>query len=339
MTLTTFESIRRLTVDMPDADPVARRAAQERDGRLTKPPGALGRLERVACWMAAWQGRHPPRAERLSCLVFAGNHGVTDRGVSAFPASVTAQMVANFEAGGAAITQLARQLGAALTVVPLELARPTGDFCAGAAMSEAETCRAFHAGLDAAPDADLACIGEMGIGNTTSAAALAAALAGGAGSGWAGPGTGLDAAGLARKAEVIERGLARHRERLNDPLEALACLGGREIAAMAGAILGCRLKRVPVILDGYVCCAAAAVLRRLDARALDHCLAGHRSAEPAAGRLLEWLGKEPLLDLGMRLGEGSGAAAAALLVRAAVELHGGMATFGEAGVDGKPDGP
>jgi len=208
-------------------------------------------------------------------------------------------------------------------------------------MTEAETCAAFAAGMAAVRPADLCCIGEMGIGNTTAAAALGAALFGGTGADWAGPGTGLDLEGIHRKAEVIDRALALHRNRLADPLEVLACLGGREIAAMAGAILACRLKRVPVLLDGYVNNAAAAVLQRLDREALAHCRAAHRSAEPAAGRLLGKIDMdralEPLLDLGMRLGEASGAAVGALLVKAAVATHTGMATFAEAGVADKGD--
>jgi len=341
MTVASFAEIRALAADLPHADAAAIAAAAARDGQLTKPPGSLGRLEDLALWLAAWQGRNPPSAEAISFLVFAGNHGVTARGISAFPAEVTVQMVANFQAGGAAINQLARLAGATLAVVPLELDRPTADFCAGPAMTEAETCAAFAAGMAAVAPADLACIGEMGIGNTTVAAALGAALFGGTGRDWAGPGTGLDPEGVARKAEVIDRGLALHRDRLDDPLQALACLGGREIAAMAGAILACRLARVPVLLDGFVNCAAAAVLHRLRPGALDHCRAAHRSAEPAAGRLLGHLdldrSLEPLLDLGMRLGEASGAAVAALLVKAAVATHAGMATFAEAGVAGKED--
>ncbi|MBT6202722.1 MAG: nicotinate-nucleotide--dimethylbenzimidazole phosphoribosyltransferase [Alphaproteobacteria bacterium] len=339
MTPSSFDDIRRLVADMPGADAAAIEAAQARDGQLTKPPGSLGKLEQIALWLAGWQASASPRAERIEIMIFAGNHGVTAQGISAFPPEVTFQMVANFEHGGAAINQLAALLGAELTVVPLELDRPTRDFCAGPAMTEAETCAAFAIGFETVKEADLACIGEMGIGNTTVAAALSAALFGGTGGDWAGPGTGLDPEGVNRKAEVIDRALALHGDRLGDPLEALACLGGREIAAMAGALLACRHKHVPVILDGYVNCAAAAVLKRLDADALDHCIAGHRSAEPAAGRLLGHLDAdrqhEPLLDLEMRLGEGSGAATAALLVKAAVATHNGMATFAEAGVAGK----
>ena len=252
--------------------------------------------------------------------------------MSAYPATVTAQMVANFAAGGAAINQLCRTAGAELSVVPLDLDRPTADFCAAAAMSEAECLDALNRGIAALGDLDLLAVGEMGIANTTSAAALCAALHGGEAASWAGPGTGLDADGVARKAATIEQALGRHRHALGDPLEVLRRLGGREIAALAGAILAARLRRIPVLLDGFVATAAAAVLQAITADALDHCQAAHRSAEPAHGRLLEKLGLRPLLDLDMRLGEASGAALAILLCRAALACHTGMATFADAGV-------
>jgi nicotinate-nucleotide--dimethylbenzimidazole phosphoribosyltransferase len=257
--------------------------------------------------------------------------------VSAYPAAVTAEMVANFAAGGAAINQLCRVASAALTVVPLDLDRPTVDFCVGPAMSEVECVEALQRGSAAlAPDLDLVAVGEMGIGNTTSAAALCAALYGGEGASWAGPGTGLDAEGVARKAAVIDRALDRHRAALADPLQMLRRLGGREIAAMVGAILAARERRIPVLLDGMVAGAAAAVVQALAPDALDHCQAAHRSAEPAHGRLLERLALRPLLDLDMRLGEASAAALAILLCRAALACHTGMATFTEAGISERP---
>jgi nicotinate-nucleotide--dimethylbenzimidazole phosphoribosyltransferase len=328
-----------MQLEAPDAAAAA--AAHARQMCLTKPPGSLGRLEALAIWLAAWQGREPPSLERVGALVFAGNHGVAARGVSAYPATVTAQMVANFAAGGAAINQLCRVASAALSVVPLDLDRPTADFCVGPAMSEAECVEALQRGAAAlAPDLDLVAVGEMGIGNTTSAAALCAALHGGAAASWAGPGTGLDAEGVARKAAVIERALDHHRTALSDPLEVLRRLGGREIAAMAGAILAARERRIPVLLDGMVAGAAAAVLQALAPDALDHCQAAHRSAELAHGRLLDKLGLRPLLDLDMRLGEASGAALAILLCRAALACHTGMATFADAGVsDHLPTAP
>ena len=332
-----FSTIRRRLADLPPADAAAAAAARAREARLTKPPGALGRLEEIAVWAAAWQGRHPPAAGRVRVLVFAGNHGVATRGVSAYPAEVTAQMVANFAAGGAAINRLCEAAGAELEVVPLALDSPTADFTAAPAMSEEACGRAFAAGFDGvAGDTDLLCLGEMGIGNSTAAAALCLALFGGAAADWVGAGTGVDAAGLGRKQAAVAAAAACHRGRLGDPLEALRRVGGRELAAIAGAVLGARLRRVPVVLDGFICCAAAAVLQRANPRALDHCLAGHRSAEAAHGRLLAALGLEPLLDLGLRLGEGSGAALAGSIVKAALAAHAGMATFAEAGVSDRP---
>lgn len=318
---------------MPAADVAAVEAARARDAVLTKPPRALGRLEELAAWYAGWRGDPRPRIERPQVVVFAGNHGVAGRGVSAFPAEVTAQMVANFRAGGAAINQLAALAGARMDVVALDLDRPTTDFTQGAAMTEDETVAALASGWGAVDaGADLLVVGEMGIGNTTSAAALAAALYGGAGADWAGRGTGVDAAGLARKAEIVDLALAHHAEALRDPLRALAAVGGRELAAMAGAIARARRLRLPVILDGFICTAAAAVLERAAPGALDHAVAGHRGAEGAHGRLLDLLGKPPLLDLGLRLGEGSGAALAIGILKGAVACHSGMATFAEAGV-------
>jgi nicotinate-nucleotide--dimethylbenzimidazole phosphoribosyltransferase len=318
---------------MPAPDAAASDAARARDAVLTKPAGALGRLEEISIWIAGWQGKARPAVTNPLILVFAGNHGVTAQGVSAFPAAVTAQMVANFRAGGAAINQLATCVGARMEVHALDLDRPTADFTAAPAMTEAEAVAALAVGWAAVdPGADLLVTGEMGIGNTTSAAALAAALFGGTGADWAGRGTGVDDGGLARKAGAVDMGLARHPAARSDPLAALRCLGGRELAAMAGAIARARRERIPVILDGFICCAAAAVLERAVPGALDHALAGHVGAETAHRRLLGHLGKAPLLDLGLRLGEGSGAALAIGVVRAAVACHSGMASFAEAGV-------
>jgi nicotinate-nucleotide--dimethylbenzimidazole phosphoribosyltransferase len=318
---------------LPPADAVALDAARARDRVLTKPPGALGRLEGLAQWYCGWRGDARARLERPQVVVFAGNHGVAARGVSAFPAAVTAQMVANFRAGGAAINQVAATLGARLDVVALDLDQPTADFTEGPAMDEAAFAAALSAGWEAVdPAADLLIPGEMGIANTTAAAAIAAALFGGKGADWAGRGTGVDAAGLDRKAAVIDAGLACHAGLRGDGLGVLRCLGGREIAAMAGAIAAARVRRIPVMIDGYIATAAAACLAKAVPGALEHCAAGHRSAEAGHGRLLAALGFEPLLDLGMRLGEGSGAGVAALVLKAALACHSGMATFAEAGV-------
>jgi len=318
---------------LPGPDDAALAAAAARNGQLTKPPAALGRLEPLAIWYAGWRGDGRPVLATPQVIVFAGNHGVAARGVSAFPPEVTVQMVANFEAGGAAINQLAKVFGARMDVHALELDRPTADFTAAPAMSEADCATALAVGWDAVdPDADLLVVGEMGIGNTTSAAAIGAALLGGAPADWVGRGTGVDDAGMALKAQVVAEGLARHGDRLGDPLAVLACLGGRELAAMAGAILRARVLRIPVILDGFICTAAAMVLEKSTPGALDHCVAGHVSAEGAHGRMLKALGKEPLLSLDLRLGEGSGAALAIGVLKGAIACHSGMASFAEAGV-------
>ena len=331
MPFQSLADVRALLASLPAPGSDALAAAEARNGQLTKPPGALGRLEKLAIWMAGWQGVDKPRAAKPQIVIFAGNHGVTAKGVSAFPAEVTVQMVANFAHGGAAINQLARTFGARLDVLALDLETPTADFTEAPAMTEAEVVAAMRKGFEAVdPQADLLVVGEMGIGNTTSAAAIATALFGG--TGWAGRGTGVDDAGLQRKEAAVATGVERHAALLADPLQVLRCLGGREIAAMAGAFLAARMARVPVILDGFIACAAAAVLEKAMPGALDHCVAGHQSAEGAHARLLEKLGKEPLLALGLRLGEGSGAALAIGVVQGAVACHSGMATFAEAGV-------
>lgn len=335
-TPTNLDGIRALLNELPPADEAAMRAADEREPQLTKPPGALGRLERIARWAAAWQGRHPAAAGNISVRIFAGNHGVTAQGVSAFPVEVTHQMVGNFAAGGAAINQLCRSVGSHLDVIALDLDRPTADFSQGPAMTGEETVAAFAAGMAALdPAADLLCVGEMGIGNTTTAAAIAMALFGGDAAVWTGPGTGVSGDRLDHKASVVAKSVARHTQDGPDGIDVLARLGGRELAAMAGAVTAARLHRVPVVLDGYVTTAAAAVLHAVRPGALEHCIAGHVSKEPGHRRLLEALGMEPLLDLDMRLGEGSGAVLAAGLVKAAIECHAGMATFAEAGVSDK----
>jgi len=325
-----------LAGELPAPDLGARDRAAAHQAQLTKPPGSLGRLEEICTWLAAWQARPEPRLAAPAVLVFAGNHGMAVHGVSAFPAAVTAAMVENFRAGGAAVNQLAGLAGARFAVHPLCLETPTEDFTRAPAMTDSECVAAFAAGWQAVAPADLLCLGEMGIANTTAAAALCAGLFGGDGVEWVGPGTGVDAAGLVRKAQVVDLALARHRAAAKGkPLELLRRLGGREIAAMAGAMTAARMQRIPVLLDGFVCCAAAAVLHAQRGGILDHCLAGHVSAEPGHRRLLERIGAQPLLDLQMRLGEASGAVLAVLLVRAALACHDGMATFADAGVPGR----
>lgn len=340
MTATTsampFDDIRNLLRRLPPPGTEAAAEVAKRDAVLTKPPGALGRLEDLASWVATWQANYPPRVSRPVVAVFAGNHGVVAQGVSPYPAEVTQQMVANFQGGGAAVNQICKTYDLGLKVFELALEKPTRDITRDAAMDEDECAATMAYGMEAiAGGCDLLGVGEMGIGNTTIAAAISHALFGGRAEDWVGPGTGLDAAGVRRKADVVARAVALHRDHLGDPLEVLRRLGGRELAAMAGAILAARMERIPVLIDGYVATAAAAILHVAMPGALDHCVAAHCSAEPAHRALLARLGKHPLLDLGMRLGEASGAALAAGIVKAAVALHNDMATFESAGVSNK----
>jgi nicotinate-nucleotide--dimethylbenzimidazole phosphoribosyltransferase len=328
--------IRTLLKNLPAPDEAAAAAAAAREKALTKPEGSLGLLEGLCEWFVSWQGRNPPRLERPRVAVFAGNHGVTRHGISAYPPEVTAQMVANFQAGGAAVNQLCQLYDAELRIYEMALDHPTADFTEAAALSEEECASAMAYGMMAVEDGiDAVCLGEMGIGNTTSAAALCCALFGGEARDWTGPGTGVADSALTRKVEAVAAGLDCHREHLDDPFEVLRRLGGHELAAITGAVIAARIGRVPVILDGYAATAAAAVLHKIDSTALDHCIVGHLSAEPAHGRLLECLGKAPLLDLNMRLGEASGAVMALGVLRGAIACHTGMAKFEEAQVSEK----
>ncbi len=331
-----FDSIRSLLANMPAPDTAAIEAVRIRDRMLTKPAGSLGRIEDLAEWLAGWQGRASPAVTRPLMAVFAGNHGVTARGVSAFPASVTRQMVENFAAGGAAINQMCAAYDVGLKVFDLALDHPTADFTEAPALEERDCVATMAYGMESlSGGVDLLCIGEMGIGNTTVASAIYYALYGGEAADWVGRGTGVDDEGLARKQAALDAAIPLHRDHLDDPLEVLRRLGGREIAAMAGAILAGRMQKVPVIVDGFVATSAAAILHAADPSALDHCLMAHVSAESAHGAVLERLGKKPLLDLGMRLGEGTGAVLAAGIVKAAALTHTGMATFDQAGVSEK----
>jgi nicotinate-nucleotide--dimethylbenzimidazole phosphoribosyltransferase len=333
MPFKSLDELRAACLDLPVGDEKAAASARSRQDTLTKPQGSLGKLEDIASWMARWQGRTIPKLDRVKVFVFAGNHGVTAQGVSAFPPEVTVQMVANFAGGGAAINQLARIAGAELSVIPLDLDHPTGDFTQNPAMETDAFLAAVSVGYDAVTkDLDLVCFGEMGIGNTTPAAAISAALFGGGAQQWTGRGTGVDDAGLNRKITAIEAGLKRHASVLPDPLAVAAALGGRELAAIFGATLAARHHGIPVLLDGFVCSAAVAPLARLHPTGLAHTLAAHVSAEAGHRRLLETLDLPPLLDLGMRLGEGSGACLVVNIVRSALECHARMASFAEAGV-------
>ena len=335
-TIQNLDDAKKALEDIPEGNAAAARAAAEREPRLTKPEGSLGRLESLNQWLCEWQGRHPPSLGNPRALVFAGNHGVAGQGVSAFPPDVTREMVANFEAGGAAINQLCQAFGVGFQVHPLALDRPTADFTEAPAMTGEECADAIVFGMGAVTDGtDVLCLGEMGIGNTTAAAALSLALFGGDAKDWTGAGTGVTGKALAKKTKIVEAAVVFHKDAVSDPFQALSCLGGRELAAIAGAVLAARFRGVPVLLDGYVAPAAAAVLEAARPGALDHCRAGHVSAEPGHRRLLEKLDKAPVLDLGMRLGEGTGAVLAVQVLRGAVACHTGMATFSQAGVSGK----
>lgn len=333
-----FADIVELLTLMPEGDERAVAAVRARDAQLTKPPGSLGQLEGLVEFLARWQEKGEPTLDNPMVAIFAGNHGVTARGVSAFPAEVTAQMVANFQNGGAAISQICALHELNLRVFELALDVPTGDITSEPALSDRDCAATIAYGMEAiAGGPDLLCVGEMGIGNTTVAAAIYAALFGGTGAEWVGAGTGVDDAGLKRKADAVDAALARHKDDLDHPLKVLARVGGREIAAMTGAILAARHHRIPVIVDGFVATSAAAVAWAANPAALDHCIFGHTSAESGHARALAAMGKPALLDLGMRLGEGSGAALAAVLAKTALHLHRNMATFAEAAVAGKTD--
>jgi nicotinate-nucleotide--dimethylbenzimidazole phosphoribosyltransferase len=331
-----FDDIRSIVASFPPADHAAAAAAEVRNGDLLKPPGALGRLEEIAIWLAAWQGRAMPTIQRPMVAIFGSDHGVTRHSVSPYPMEVTRQMLDTFAAGGAAINQICATHDLGLKVFDLAIGKPTGDITVEAAMSEEETVATIAFGMEAiAGGADIIAVGEMGIGNTTIAAAIYTALYGGKASQWVGRGTAADAPMIARKAEIIERALQTHAGHLADPLEVLRRLGGREIAAIAGAILAARMQNIPVVLDGFVTTAAAAILKAMAPHALDHCIAGHVSAEQAHQAALERLEMKPLLSLDMRLGEGSGAAMALGVIKAALACYRDMATFSQAGVSNK----
>lgn len=332
----TFNEIRDILAGIPGPDRAAAAKAGLREKELTKPEGALGQLENLSAWYAAWRGNYPLKIDRPRVAVFAANHGVAAQGVSAYPQDVTKQMVANFQSGGAAVNQLCQVADAELRVYEMALEHPTADFTQEPAMSEAACAQAMAYGMMAVEDGiDVLCVGEMGIGNTTSAAAICCALFGGDAADWVGPGTGVPESGVSKKAEVVARAMALHSGAMTDPFDVLRCVGGLELAAITGAVLAARIARTPVILDGFACTAAAAVLYKMDHHALDHCIVGHCSAEPGHTKLLAAIEKPPMLNLGMRLGEASGATTALLLLRAAVACHTGMATFADASVSEK----
>jgi len=348
-------NINWLTGDIKSFDEKTIRAARARQAQLTKPPGALGELESLAIFLAGAQARELPRVDKVWISIFAGDHGVVETGVSAFPQSVTAEMIKNFSRGGAAISVLARALGAQLDVIDmgtvaglqdvpgvmhLNLGPGTANFVHTEAMSEAQCTLALDAGRAAveracAENTDLFIGGEMGIGNSTAAAALGCALLGEAPVRMTGAGTGLDAAGISRKAQVIARAVALHGPHVRNPIDALCRLGGFEIAALTGAYLACAQRGIPALVDGFIATAAALVAERIHPGSSCWFLYAHESAEPGHAGLLAALEAKPLLSLNMRLGEGSGAAVAVPLLRLACTLHNDMATFAEAAVPGK----
>ncbi|NQY82701.1 MAG: nicotinate-nucleotide--dimethylbenzimidazole phosphoribosyltransferase [Alphaproteobacteria bacterium] len=335
MPVANFEEIRAIVASMPMVDKAAQNRYWARDQILTKPRGALGRIEQIGAWYVGWKAQYPAQFMHPRVSVYAGNHGVAAQGVSAYPPEVTAQMVLNFQSGGAAVNQLAFLQDADLKVHEMALEHATQDFTQKPAMSEQECAEAMVYGMmDAAEGVDILCLGEMGIANSTSAAALCCALYGGAAKDWVGGGTGVSGAALLKKISVVEAAMVQHRAVINrgDGFEILRTFGGLELAGIVGAIIAARVGRIPVLLDGYACTAAAAVLTRPCPDALDHCLVGHLSKEPGHTRLLKQLHKEPLLDFGMGLGEASGAALALGIIKAAVATHNGMASFEEAAV-------
>ena len=303
---------------------------------LTKPKGSLGNLEKYSIWMAGWQKKIKPTMDNFKCIVFAGNHGVAKKDVSAYPADVTTQMVTNFKNGGAAINQLCNLANVMLSIVPVELEKPTKDFSEGKAMDEKETISAMQLGFNSVPEnCDLLILGEMGISNTTAATAISCSLFNGSIKKWTGRGTGVSARQLKNKISVIEKGLKIHGSNFDNVYEILASFGGREMAAIAGSIIAARVFGIPVLLDGYISTVSAATLTLFKKDILDHCLVSHLSSEPGHKGILSHLKKEPILDLNMRLGEGSGGVLAALIIRAALITHNNMSTFSQAGVSKK----
>ncbi len=316
----------------PIAHPELEHEIRARLDSLTKPPGSLGRLESLALQAGLIQRTAMPSIGRKAMAIFCADHGVVEEGVSPYPSEVTRQMVANFRAGGAAITVLCRHFGIEPVIVDMGVGQPTKNFAREPAMTRTQAEDAMARGMALASSADIVGAGEMGIGNSTSAAALLSAFSGLDPQETAGRGTGLDGHGVARKIEVIRRTLALHKPDPADPVGILAALGGFEIAAIAGLILGAAQNRSLVVLDGFISCAGALVARAIAPASLDYVVFSHRSAERGHRKMLEFLNAQPLLDLDMRLGEGTGAAIGINLVESAVKLYREMATFESAGV-------
>ena len=328
--MTASNWLRTAISTLPARDEEAYAAVTERAANILRPSGALARLDSIAAWVAAWQRTSTPAVRRPAALIFAADHGVSAAGVSAYPAEVTAAMLAAYRAGKSTINAFATVAGASVLAIDVGVGRPTGDIRYESALSPQRFDEAVTAGRDAvdALDADLLVLGEMGIGNTTAAAAIAAALGNGYVTDWVGRGTGVDDEGLERKRAVVQQAINRI-VGVSDPLEVLREVGGAELVAIAAAIVSARHRQLPVMLDGYVVTASALPLACISPTALDHCLVAHCSAEPGHRKLIERLEKQPLLDLDMRLGEGSGAMAALPLVAMACVGITDVPTFGE----------
>ncbi|MEM7071131.1 MAG: nicotinate-nucleotide--dimethylbenzimidazole phosphoribosyltransferase [Pseudomonadota bacterium] len=331
-----FEQYRQIFKNFPNANQDQEKQFQEHDRTLTKPLGSLGQLEELCRWYARWSKRYPMKINHPRVAIFAGNHGVARQNVSAYPASVTMQMVENFKNGGAAINQICKILDSDLRVYELALQHPTRDFTEATAMDEKECADAISYGMTAVENhIDVICIGEMGIANTTSAATLAYGLLGGKASDWTGVGTGIDKKTLQHKTDIVEQAVKLHKKPDMDSFDWLAAVGGREIAAMVGACIAARIAHIPVILDGYTSSVAGAILYKINKSAIDHCIIAHQSSEAGHRHLLKKIGKKPLLQLDLRLGEASGAAIALNILKIAIKCHHSMASFAEAGVDQK----
>lgn len=320
-----FDDFRSLMQALPGGDEAAANRVRTIFAKAEKPAGSLGRMEDVAAWLAEWSGRAPPAINRPLVAIFAGNHGVAGQGVSPRPVEATARAVELCAAGGAAINPVCLSYDLGLKVFDLALDLPTGDITKEAALDERNCAATMAFGMEAvAGGTDLLCLGDLGVGNSTVAAAILCMLYGGEGADWVGPGSGADAAMMARKAEAVDAAVAFHGSHRGDPFEVLRRVGGREFAAIAGAIIAARAEKVPVILDGYGGIAAASVLHAVNPAILDHCLIAQKPTEPGLARAVERLGLQPLLDLGLAHGEGVGAALAAGVVRTAALLGSGM---------------
>jgi nicotinate-nucleotide--dimethylbenzimidazole phosphoribosyltransferase len=329
-----FDDIRATLARIPGENTSARAAAELRETSLVKPRGALGRLEETAHWVAAWQGRNPPRILKPSLVIFAGVHGVAVHGVTADTPDMAPRLIKLLQDGQGAVNQIALSVGAGLKVFDLGIDMPTPDITVGPAMTERECAATIAFGMEAlADEPDCLALGEISVGGGTAAAAVACGLFGGDAQYWVRAGTGVPKEMMALRVEAVTKALATHRGHLDDPLEVLRRLGGRELAAMVGAIIAARHQNVPVVLDGFATSVAAAVIHALDPAGTDHCIAAHVSAEPAHAAVLDRIGKRPLLDLELRLGQGIGAALGISLMVAACEAHANMATRSAAGWD------